>query len=65
MKNDYLRRILAARVYDVAIESPLELAPAISRRTGNHVFFQQFSRWPVIRWLLVRPLRLPSCPWSR
>jgi len=27
MKNDYLRRILAARVYDVAIESPLELAP--------------------------------------
>ena len=26
-QNDYLERILKARVYDVAIESPLELAP--------------------------------------
>ena len=26
---DYLKKILTARVYDVAIESPLEPAPAI------------------------------------
>ena len=25
--NDYLAKILTAQVYDVAIESPLELAP--------------------------------------
>ena len=28
-REDYLGRILRARVYDVAIESPLELAPAL------------------------------------
>ena len=26
MKNDYLERILRARVYDVAVETPLEVA---------------------------------------
>ena len=30
--GEYLRRILTARVYDVAIESPLELAPGLSER---------------------------------
>ena len=29
--QEYLRRILTARVYDVAIESPLEAAPRLSR----------------------------------
>jgi threonine dehydratase len=33
--TDYLERILLARVYDVAIESPLEEAPNLSRRLGN------------------------------
>ena len=32
---DYLRRILTARVYDVAIESPLELAPRLTARLHN------------------------------
>ncbi|MEN3355185.1 MAG: hypothetical protein V7640_3343, partial [Betaproteobacteria bacterium] len=31
-KQDYLERILNARVYDVAIETPLELAPNLSAR---------------------------------
>ncbi len=30
--NDYLTKILTAQVYDVAIESPLELAPLLSMR---------------------------------
>ena len=34
MSNDYLERILKARVYDVAIETPLEHAPRLSRRLG-------------------------------
>jgi threonine dehydratase len=37
-KNDYLERILSARVYDVAVETPLEFAPGLSARTGNRVF---------------------------
>ena len=32
---DYLRMILNAQVYDVAVETPLDDAPALSRRLGN------------------------------
>jgi hypothetical protein len=34
-KPDYLEKILTARGYDVAIESPLERMAAMSRRLGN------------------------------
>ena len=34
MSNGYLERIRMARVHDVAIESPLERAPRLSRRLG-------------------------------
>ena len=52
MKTDYLRKILAARVYDVAIESPLEPAPAISRRTGNHVLLKREDKQAVFSFKL-------------
>jgi hypothetical protein len=35
--NDYLRKILTARVYDVAIETSLELARNLSKRVHNQV----------------------------
>jgi threonine dehydratase len=41
MSTDYLKKILTSRVYDVAIESPLELAPALSERTGNRIYFKR------------------------
>src|SRR5438034_6705609 len=41
MPVDYLQKILTAKVYDVAIESPLELAPALSRRLGNRVLLKR------------------------
>ena len=41
MSKDYLERILTARVYDVAVESPLELAPALSARLGNSVLLKR------------------------
>ena len=41
VKNDYLERVLKARVYDVAIESPLELAPALSKRLRNRLFIKR------------------------
>ncbi len=34
---DYLQRILNARVYDVAIESPLELATKLSARIKDQM----------------------------
>jgi len=45
--NEYLERILKARVYDVAIESPLEHAPRLSRRLGNKVLFKREDLQPV------------------
>src|SRR3569832_2225963 len=41
MTTDYLKKILTARVYDVAIESPLEFAPTLSARTGNRIYFKR------------------------
>jgi threonine dehydratase len=41
-----LYRILKARVYDVAIESPLELAPRLSKRLGVDVLFKREDLQP-------------------
>ncbi|MCC6533943.1 MAG: threonine ammonia-lyase, biosynthetic [Burkholderiales bacterium] len=41
MIKDYLERILTARVYDVAEESPLELAPALSARLDNRLMLKR------------------------
>ncbi|HEX9396624.1 MAG TPA: threonine ammonia-lyase, biosynthetic [Burkholderiales bacterium] len=41
MSKNYLERILKARVYDVATESPLEAAPALSRRLGNRLLLKR------------------------
>ena len=42
MKKDaYLQRILTAKVYDVAVESPLDPLPSISRRTSNHLLLKR------------------------
>ena len=35
MNTDYLKRILTSKVYDVAIETALEVAPQLSARLGN------------------------------
>ncbi len=41
MTTDYLQKILTARVYDVAVESPLELAPTLSQRIENQIYFKR------------------------
>ena len=41
MHTDYLEKILTARVYDVAIESPLELAPILSQRLNNQLLLKR------------------------
>ena len=47
MLQDTFERILKARVYDVAIESPLERAPRLSARLGNQVLFKREDLQPV------------------
>ena len=49
---DYLKKILTARVYDVAIESPLDAAPALSRRIGNRVLLKREDQQPVFSFKL-------------
>ena len=39
--TDYLKKILTARVYDVAEESPLEPAPLLSARMGNRLLLKR------------------------
>src|SRR5262245_61737316 len=51
-KNDYLERVLKARVYDVASESPLELAPALSKRLGNRLLIKREDLQPVFSFKL-------------
>jgi threonine dehydratase len=41
MSADYLYRILKARVYDVAKETPLEKAPRLSERLRNQILFKR------------------------
>ena len=38
---DYLKKILTSRVYDVAQESPLEVASVLSQRLGNTVLLKR------------------------
>ncbi|MFZ4641038.1 MAG: threonine ammonia-lyase, biosynthetic [Nodosilinea sp.] len=41
MATDYLKRILTARVYDVAQETPLEVAANLSARLGNRLLLKR------------------------
>ena len=52
MHTDYLERILTARVYDVAIESPLELAPTLSQRLDNQLLLKREDMQPVFSFKL-------------
>ncbi|MBJ9976466.1 threonine ammonia-lyase, biosynthetic [Pseudomonas sp. S75] len=44
--GEQVRRILAAPVYDLAIETPLQLAPALSARLGNQVLLKREDLQP-------------------
>ncbi|MCR4304509.1 MAG: threonine ammonia-lyase, biosynthetic [Gallionella sp.] len=50
--NGYLKRILNARVYDVAIETPLEPAPNLSARIGNTLLLKREDMQPVFSFKL-------------
>ena len=50
--TDYLERILLARVYDVAHETPLDEASNLSRRLGNRVLLKREDMQPVFSFKL-------------
>lgn len=50
--TDYLERILTSRVYDVAVETPLEEAPNLSRRCGNRILLKREDLQPVFSFKL-------------
>jgi threonine dehydratase len=52
MTDDYLQRVLKARVYDVAIESPLDVAPRLSRRLGHRIELKREDLQPVFSFKL-------------
>ncbi len=52
MVSPYIEQILKARVYDVAIESPLEHAPRLSQRIDNHVLLKREDLQPVFSFKL-------------
>ena len=49
---DYLKKILTARVYDVAIESDLDTARNLSQRLGNTVLLKREDQQPVFSFKL-------------
>ncbi|MDA1107682.1 MAG: threonine ammonia-lyase, biosynthetic [Proteobacteria bacterium] len=52
MPERYVEKILKARVYDVASETPLDLAPTLSRRLGNRVLIKREDLQPVFSFKL-------------
>ena len=50
--HDYIKKILTARVYDVAIESPLDALPRLSRRLRNRVLLKREDLQPVFSFKL-------------
>ena len=52
MPRDYVTKILKARVYDVARETPLELAPRLSSRLGCEVWLKREDLQPTFSFKL-------------
>jgi threonine dehydratase len=52
MLAKYIERILRARVYDVAEETPLDFAPNLSKRLGNAVYLKREDLQPVFSFKL-------------
>jgi threonine dehydratase len=52
MLEQYVKKILASRVYDVALETPLHEARTLSRRLNNRVFLKREDLQPVFSFKL-------------
>lgn len=45
--HDYIKKILSARVYDVAVETPLDPMPRLSQRAENRILLKREDLQPV------------------
>jgi len=45
--HDYIKKILSARVYEVAVETPLDPMPRLSQRVGNQICLKREDLQPV------------------
>jgi threonine dehydratase len=52
VENTYLKKILQARVYDVAEKTRLDYATNLSRRFNNHIWIKREDRQPVFSFKL-------------
>lgn len=52
MLQDYIKKILTAPIYDVAIQSPLDPAPALSARLGHKILLKREDLQPVFSFKL-------------
>src|SRR5882724_7010591 len=52
MTDNYLERVLKARVYDVAIETPLDEARRLTQRLANTVFLKREDMQPIFSFKL-------------
>ena len=60
MLQPYVERILRARVYDVAKETPLEDAPRLSARLGARVLLKREDLQPKVLDRGIAPWRVTS-----
>jgi threonine dehydratase len=52
MPKSYVKRILDARIYDLAVETPIDEAPLLSARLNNHVLLKREDLQPVFSFKL-------------
>lgn len=52
MHPDYLEKVLNAQVYDIAVETPLEIAGNLSTRVGNRIWLKREDMQPVFSFKL-------------
>ncbi len=69
MLDNYLKKILRSRVYEIASETPLEAAPLLSTRLDNHIWLKREDLQPVfsfkIRGAYNKLAQLPSTELER
>lgn len=47
MPQKYVKKILDARIYDLALETPVEKAPLLSQRFNNNILLKREDLQPV------------------
>ena len=52
MPQKYVKKILDARIYDLAIESPIDTAPLLSQRLNNEILLKREDLQPVFSFKL-------------